>query len=53
MSSDNSQIGNLIRTRGGGYCQVINCYSHDKILIILMKLDKSYLKNSTKRFRDR
>jgi len=53
MCSGNSQIGNSIRTKGGEYCQIINCYSQDKIITILLKLDKSYLKNSTKRFRGR
>ncbi|MHA1230917.1 MAG: hypothetical protein ACTSRP_23740 [Candidatus Helarchaeota archaeon] len=52
MCSGNSQIGNSIRMKGGEYCQIINCYSQDKIVTILLKLDKSYLKNSTKRFRE-
>jgi len=53
MCSGNSQIGNSIRTKGGEYCQIISCYSQDKIITILLKLDKNYLKNSTKRFRER
>ncbi|MHA1268565.1 MAG: hypothetical protein ACTSPY_02140 [Candidatus Helarchaeota archaeon] len=47
------QIGNSIRTKGGEYCQIINSYSRDKIVSILIKLDKNNLKNLTKRFRNR
>ena len=51
--SGNSQVGNSIRTKGGEYCQIITCYSQDRIMTVLLKLGKSYLKNSTKRFRER
>ncbi|MHA1269826.1 MAG: hypothetical protein ACTSPY_08590 [Candidatus Helarchaeota archaeon] len=53
MCSGNLQIGNSSKIKGGEYCQVINCFSQDKILIILLKLDRKNLKNATKRFRDR
>ncbi|MHA1231864.1 MAG: hypothetical protein ACTSPQ_14580 [Candidatus Helarchaeota archaeon] len=51
MYSRNSKIENSVRTKGGKYCQIISCYSRDKIMTIMLKLNK-YLKNSTKRIRE-
>ena len=51
--SGNSQVGNLTKTKEGEYCQIIIYYSQDRIFTILPKLEKSYLKISTKRFRER